>query len=302
MHLNSWFLATMIALVSNSALASDSPYRTALGSSSAGMQVRDLEVRARVTGTGRQAVLASLSAAIAAKLPDVADISQSTAISDDEHSFLQGKGWTLDVRGDGNWSRFWAQPSSATAVALERRLSTSALDILGRQFIGDVLAEHIVLQSDEHLEVWRTSYELSVGGPVTGGVDRKVVANRIVYTRVVGDTAVIGPGSKVSVTFINDGRVTGFQYDWSTLVRSTTTTTRSASPSVIAGRLGEVAAKKQLSKGVTLEQFECGYYDVGALAQSSVPLQAGCMAKHVVRNGGLLQALISFIPASEAYA
>jgi hypothetical protein len=58
--------------------------------------------------------------------------------------------------------------------------------------------------------------------------------------------------------------------------------------------------KRQLSKGVTLEQFECGYYDVGALAQSSVPLQAGCMAKHVVRNSGLLQALISFVPATEA--
>jgi hypothetical protein len=179
-------------------------------------------------------------------------------------------------------------------------MTTAELEARGRQFISSVLADQIVLGKSEQLEVWRTSYELELSGSGDanpGAVQQKVAANKIVFTRAVGEVPVLGPGSKVSVTFANDGAVIGFQYDWSD-VAATGTTKHSALASVVNGRVK--ALLQAHGQNVGLTRLECGYYDTGAIVVPSLgQIQAGCVAESVVTQSGTLAGFTDAVPASD---
>jgi len=251
------------------------------------------------TGPGQATALANLSAIVAEKIPGAGDVLSSPGHSDNDYAMIQGIGWTLDVRGDGNWARYWSDGHGGSQVPVEDRMSTAELERLARKFIAETLSAQIVLSPAERLEVWRTSFELSGGGPPNGQVDRKVVSNRIVFTRVIGETVVVGPGSKISVTFNNSRQIVGFQYDWSPLLASGETQ-RAAPPELVKSRLSEILAQKREPRAtVASEKIECGYYDVGALAGSTGELQAGCVAQHSLQSGGLKHSIVTVVPATQ---
>ena len=94
-------------------------------------------------------------------------------------------------------------------------MSNEALEASGRAFVERTLSRLIVLQQDERLVLAATSRRTE-GGVAPGGerAYSAVVANRVVFSREIGGIPVVGAGSKVTVTFLNDGAVASFRYDW----------------------------------------------------------------------------------------
>ncbi len=133
-----------------------------------------------------------------------------------------------------------------------------------------------------------------------------VVGNRIVFTREINGIPVVGAGSKVTITFLNDGSVVSFRYDWPTYVK-TGRMQRLAPPAAILRRVQRSVGARtnyptanairvpsatsvtemiDLGGNVQLERFACGYYDPGFMSRDAkAPIQAGCYY-HVIHSQG----------------
>jgi hypothetical protein len=134
-----------------------------------------------------------------------------------------------------------------------------------------------------------------------------VVANRIVFTREIDAVPVVGAGSKVTITFLNDGSVESFRYDWPQYTpagRAQAT----ADVAEILKRVQRVAglrterdfigkgdspralarqAPLELGDKATLQRLACGYYDPGVRArEADAPVQPGCYYHVVYMRGG----------------
>lgn len=129
------------------------------------------------------------------------------------------------------------------------------------------------------------------------GATSKVVAQRVVFTREIDGIPVVGAGSKVTITFLNDGSVESFHYDWPRYVATKRTETL-ASPEEILRRMQTVVSARTSTSGratiqmpragaanqtvdlgdnTVLERLACGYYDEGyAVRDPKAPVQAGC--------------------------
>lgn len=300
-----WMMAAMLGFASAPSWAADGAYRQTVGSQSTGGNIAtDLSTLTRVPGLGRAARVTRLLTVLAQQIPAAGAAPSTRTTVGDDNTMVQAPGWLLDVRGDGNWVRFIADSYATNAgiptVEVDARMTTAELEARARQFISTVLADQVVLGKGETLEVWRTSYELELtgsGDAAPGAVQKKVAANKIVFTRALGQVPLLGPGSKVSVTFANDGAVTGFQYDWSA-IQNTGATKHSAVASVVNARLN--ALLKSHGSHVGLTRLECGYYDTGAIDPSSLgKIEAGCVAESVVKQSGTVAAFVDAVPASD---
>jgi hypothetical protein len=130
---------------------------------------------------------------------------------------ITGTDWKLAVFRDGSAAEFVNQVAANRAHDLkaERALSLAQLEAAGRDFISRFLADAITLGSAERLEPEATSARTEGGVAVDGtSAYSAVVANRIVFTREIDGVPVVGAGSKVTITFLNDGSVESFRYDW----------------------------------------------------------------------------------------
>ena len=182
-----------------------------------------------------------------------------------------------------------------------------ALEAAGRAYVAKVLAQSITLAPGETL-VTESFAARKEGGVGRDGVaaPTNVTGNRIVFSREMNGTAVIGNGSKVTITFLNDGSVESFRYDWPTY-SVTGRQQATVSPSdillrvqrVVGARSGTAAAtgvyaapapstsgKIDLGADAQLERLTCGYYDPGLNARDAVaPVQAACYY-HAVHFAG----------------
>jgi hypothetical protein len=132
---------------------------------------------------------------------------------------ITGTQWSLEVEGDGSAAEYQDLAVEAQAHSLGKPLSAempaAELEQRGRVFIASNLASEIVLGADEELVALRTDYRTEGGqDAATGEISQAVVANRIVFGRTLQGVPIVGNGSKVILTFTNDGSLESFRYDW----------------------------------------------------------------------------------------
>lgn len=220
--------------------------------------------------------------------------------------------WRLDVVGDGTAAEFFDQAVAARAhesgVDTSHAMSIQALETVGRAFIDRNLAKVIVLRDGERLVRAGTSFRTESGVATDGShAYSAVVAARIIFSREIRGVPVVGAGSKITITFLNDGAIESFRYDWP-VYEPTRRIQQITSSQEILRRVQRVAAVRtnryvggevdqslkggaighpvQLDEQVQLQDLKCGYYDPGLLNRDSrFPVQAGCYY-HVIEKRG----------------
>jgi hypothetical protein len=237
-----------------------------------------------------------------------------------------GDQWSLEVSSDGTAAEYRDLEVEARAHSLGRQvtnqMSASEMEQRGRAFIESNLASQIVLGANEELVALRADYRTEGGQDLnTGQITRAVVANRIVFGRVRDGVPVVGNGSKVILTFINDGSLESFHYDWPTyqtggsqniaevgevlsrMQKVMVARTSAAAPAsrvavpVGGGREYPLA----LTSSTQLQVMECGYYDPGASGKIQ-SVQAGCTYLAVSQDAsGMRQGYAGAVPAAASF-
>ncbi|MDQ2945028.1 MAG: hypothetical protein M3Y27_03660 [Acidobacteriota bacterium] len=241
-----------------------------------------------------------------ALLRDSVEVTRSGAYSPErlkDRLRVTGSSWQMDVLGDGSAAEFLDMAASgrshAGGVDLAQSMSTATLESTARTFVERNLSRVIIMQPGERLVLAATSRR-SEGGvaPDGGKAYSAVVANRAIFSREINGIPVTGAGSKVTITFLNDGSIESFRYDWPKYV-STGRVQRMAQPAEILRRLQRVAGVRTkrdlyqpvqapsaidsitrpiaLGSNVQLQDLKCGYYDPGLMNRAAdAPVQAGC--------------------------
>jgi hypothetical protein len=218
----------------------------------------------------------------------------------------------MDVFGDGSGAEFIDMAASARAHDRGRDpaqpMSAATLESTGRDFVERSLSRVIVLQPGERLILVTTSRRTEGGvAPGGGNAYSTVVANRAIFSREINGISVTGAGSKATVTFLNDGSVESFRYDWPKYVVSrrvqhmapTTEIIRRlqqvvgirtqrelSQPAQMPTSIESVTEPIRLGTNVELQDLKCGYYDPGFMNRdATAPVQAGCYY-HVVETRG----------------
>jgi hypothetical protein len=311
-----------LLLTPTSARAEDAPFRKTLvaQSISSGVGRASLPLLQRQPGPGRAPVAQLLQSKFCQGRCRTRETSQRLRVT--------SAGWELQIDGDGTKGsyRHFSQMAEAQrrGVPVERRLGLDALERLGRTFIAENMHGVVVLQDGEALVPVKSVYELRGGQSLAGGAPSKeVVAGTIVFMRTIDGVAVVGGGSKVAVTFANDGAALSFDFDWpqyrrtgdeqivasvpkllervqtiAALHRPNPTTT-AAGPYAVAPLETISALPAALLPDSLLEKLECGYFDGGERRRDpAAPIQAGCFA-HVVQQTQSLEGQGTF---SSGYA
>jgi hypothetical protein len=251
----------------------------------------------------RQRLVASLEQSLA-----TSEVRASDAVSEDKNEVTftrsgSGRRWFLQVRADGSAASFvdedGMQRGHAFATSQGARQSAAELEQRGRAFIAQTLRDQIALGAGESLEALSTRHlvEDSVridGDRYTEDGAPRVLASRIVFGRKVDGTAVIGPGSWVSVTFTNDGTPVEFEYDWPTYSRVAATRSTLGLDAILE-RANGLADIPLDAPGVQLRHMECGYYDS---TSPDASLQPACSLAYAHRAAdGTVTARAAVVPA-----
>jgi hypothetical protein len=241
---------------------------------------------------------------------------------------LAGNQWSLEVAGDGAAAEYHDQAAEARAHSLAKPLSqempAAELEQKGRAFIASKLASQIVLGTGEQLVAVRADYRTEGGQDLgTGEITHAVSGNRIVFGRTLNGVPVVGNGSKVIITFTNDGSVESFRYDWpkyqasgaQQLVDAGQILTRVQT--VVGVHNGVAAATSNapvassereafpvaLTPNTQLQSLDCGYYDAGSLAGKSQTVQPGCTYLAVSQDSnGMRAGYAGAVPAGAQFA
>ncbi len=242
---------------------------------------------------------------------------------------ITGAQWSLEVAGDGSAAEYQDLAVEAEAHSLGKpsseAMSAAELEQKGRAFIASNLASEIVLGADEELVAVRADYRTEGGQDVaTGEISQAVVANRIVFGRTLHGVPVVGNGSKVTLTFTNDGSLESFRYDWPTYqVAAATQLVVDASEilsrvqKVVSARNGVAAPKSgvrapsnelaaypiELTPNTKLQALDCGYYDPGSRARQTQSVQPGCTYLAVSQDtNGMRAGHAGAVPAGAQFA
>jgi len=251
---------------------------------------------------------------------------QSRKLGDKLH--LSGKQWFLEVTADGSGAEYRDQAAEGRAHALGKplseKMSAAELERKGRAFIAAKLASQITLGADEELVALRADYRTEGGQDLaTGEITRAVVANRIVFGRKLNGVPVVGNGSKVIITFLNDGSLESFRYDWPKYQAAASQNVVDAGQllsrvqKVLGARNGVAAATSavtvpsaqgeayplELTPNTKLDALECGYYDAGSFAAHQIrSVQPGCTYRAVSQDAnGMRAGYAGAVPAGERF-
>jgi len=251
---------------------------------------------------------------------------QSSKREDTLH--LTGKQWSLDVTADGAGVDYRDAAVEARAHLLGKpvseKMSAAEMEQKGRAFIAAKLASQIVLGADEQLVALRADYRTEGGQDLkTGEISHAVVANRIVFGRTLHGVPVVGNGSKVIVTFINDGSLESFHYDWPKYQAAASQNLVDAGEilsrvqKVIQVRDGVAAPASgvtvpssqseaypvELTPNTQLLALECGYYDAGSFAgHAAQSVQPGCTYRVISQDSnGMRAGYAGAVPAGRQF-
>lgn len=240
---------------------------------------------------------------------------------------ITGEQWSLEVTGDGSAADYRDEAVEARAHSLGKpiseKMSAAELEQKGRAFIASKLASEIVLGLEEELIPVRADYRTEGGQDVaTGEITRAVVANRIVFSRTLRGVPVVGNGSKVILTFTNDGSLESFRYDWPKYQAATSQKVVDAGEilsrvqKVIGVRNGVAAPTSgitvpssegeaypvALTSNTQLQTLECGYYDAGSFSGHIQAVQPGCTYLAVSQDAnGMRQGYAGAVPAGAQF-
>jgi hypothetical protein len=241
---------------------------------------------------------------------------------------ITGKEWSLDVTADGSAAEYQDHAVEAQAHSLAKPLSekmpAAELERKGRAFIAAKLASQIVLGANEELIPVRADYRTEGGQDLTTGeITRAVVANRVVFGRSLGGVPVVGNGSKVIITFTNDGSLESFRYDWPKY--QTTASQKVVDAGELLSRVQKVIGVRNgvtaptsgvtvpssegeaypvaLTPNTRLQALDCGYYDVGSFAERITQLvQPGCTYLVVSQEkNGIREGYAGAVPAGSQF-
>ena len=238
---------------------------------------------------------------------------------------VSGDTWTLDVSADGSAAEYRDQDVASRMHALGRpasqQMSSAALEQAGRAYIAANLSSQITLGTDEELVALRADYRTDGGIDLnTGEATNVVVANRVVFGRMIGGIPVVGNGSKVILTFGNDGALESFHYDWPTYQAGATQSVTDPSEmmtrvqKVLGARSGVTSATSRVAlpnarssafplvvtPNTQLQSFECGYYDSGSGSAQSI--QPGCTYLAYSQDAnGIRQGYAGAVPAGTQF-
>lgn len=193
--------------------------------------------------------------------------------SDGLQAQLKGLGWAIQVHQDGFAATGHALAPTEKTAPLDERMSIEVLTEKGREFIASYLSQLLEGSLRDEL-VPAYSYVHVIGGqsPKGGPAEEFVTSNTIVYRRMISGIPVVGPGSRIQVTFSTDGAPTAYEYDWPTVT-------------VGSDPMPTVPVKEQIAKlqlGVSqdrvlpVRELACGYYDAGAGKRADGKLHPGC--------------------------
>ena len=297
-----------VFLVAGAATAETAPFRlqVALSSSAGGLGEGSFRLYERQSGRGRDARVQAVLTRFESPVGAVKTAAIDSVQTGDDHVLVNGDGWLLDVRGEGDWIRYWnlkyTEGPDNTPLPLSEKPSLARLESIGRKFIASALGDVVHLASNEGLQPWYTSHQISVEEDIGGKRVQRIYASKIVFTRTIDDVPVLGPGSKVVVHIAADGTPTGFDVDWSRF--TALSTTQKALPlNEIRERAERLATEKAPAASRAEERFECGYYDTGARrANRAAPLQVACLSSYRVAeaSGDGAHGLVDAVPASAA--
>ena len=194
---------------------------------------------------------------------------------------VYGDGWKLKVYGDGSRAEFRhygyldkMEPQMAKYPPLE----PEQLVELGRRFVAGVLTQQIPLDQGEELVPFGVQYQVNAQqtADAKDEPEQTTVAAAVIFSRKIDGVDVLGKGSKVAVLYTNDGTPFGFDFDWPAL-RPLGFDQKVAPVDELKERAADVARLGETAFDVTLERFECGYYDAGQSKRSlGVPMQPAC--------------------------
>ncbi|MCB1034016.1 MAG: hypothetical protein KDD47_09310 [Acidobacteria bacterium] len=303
------FAASLLLLAAaGPASAADFPERQALEARSveSGLGIDRIPLLQRLAGPGRETVAEQALARFAQAVGGVTTAGGSRLDLDEKrHGVIGDDGWFLTVYADGsrihydNYTFLESRPE--LALPLEQRLSQEVLEALGRSFVTGELQGFVSLGSGERLVPSFTEFlvqggsSTEPGGPVE---EDTVLASTIVFSRTVNGVAIVGPGSKIAVTFANDGTAVAFDVDWARY--QPTGELQDVLP--VAKILERSAALRDGVGEENLEHMECGYFDLGGRKRDvEAPLQAGCFlqvsVETPIEDGHLLAAYAEAVPA-----
>ncbi len=198
---------------------------------------------------------------------------------------LHTEGWTLQVAADGTRVSYRniAELDGATARPVEERLDQDTLEALGRRFIGDSLREFVTLSSNDEILPLYSEFQIAGGGAVSETQSlpeaEQVVANTVVFTRAIDGVPVVGGGSKIAVTFLNDGTAVAFDFDWPQY-RKTDRQQEVLPIGEIRERGSRVLTLGLDAPGVNVTRFECGLFDPGVRKRdAAAPVQSACFVQ-----------------------
>jgi hypothetical protein len=297
------FLALAVFLSAAPTWAETAPFRLQVASDAAadGLSELTFQLFERQPGAGRDARLNEVLALFDGAPGAVQTGSYDDIVIGENFAMATAENWLLDVRGEGDWVRFWnlkyAEGPDNTPLALTQKPSLQALDAIARPFISTHLRTLVRLGAGDAIEPWYTSHQISIVETVDGKRETFIYASKIVYARTIDGVPVLGPGSKVIVHIAADGTPTGFDVDWSDFVVASLQQT-AVSLETVRTRAGLLAAARTGGVAVVEDRLECGYYDTGARrANRAAPMQIGCLSSYRTVDYG--KGFLDAIPAAE---
>jgi hypothetical protein len=311
--------AVITLLMSTSAFAADFPNRieSQRRSEAVGLEKKELPLLERVPSPGAAAVTEKLLSKLKGSDSTITTRGKFETKKLNHGMSVASQEWTLDVFDDGSHVRYRnnAYLAKQQANPVKGRLGNDRLEQLGRDFVKRNLSEQITLGPGEELVPFYTEHAIGGGGPTKPGAaapEETVFASTIVFTRAINNVNVIGGGSKVAVTFGNDGSPLAFDYDWPQY-RATNKVQKILPVAEIKERGKKLSSRGTASADVKMQSFDCGYFDAGVRKRDpNAPVQPACAVKYVERkvidkeahqrdpnSGHLMSATVEFIPAGE---
>ena len=295
--------STSVAIAAENSARSDEHARR---SYAAGLDQRSLPILARRSVRTPDATVSALAESLR-KLDQSLVVEKAKREAEQGRITVSSSEWKLSVFGDGSAAEFinLAKASKAQELRLDasRKMSFESMQSAGRDFISRVLGDTIVLGPGERLEPDLATARMEGGVSVDGsGGYSSVVANRVVFTREVDGVPIVGAGSKVTITFLNNSSVELFRYDWPRYV-ATDRSGATVDVNEVLNRIGRIVGTRPQSlqrDGVlsplspdqtrpgrtTLQRLKCGYYDPGVMVRDvDAPVQPACYY-HLVEARG----------------
>ena len=315
-------LVVVVPFLSVSAWTADFPQRKASANRSAkeGLGRHKVSLLKRMRGPGHEALADRLVKQFANKKIAANTLGKAKKDIQKNRTTVMGDHWYLQAYGDGTSARYhnfkYIESNLDRGRPVSERMSERELERLGRKFIKENLSDYIQLGPNESLVPSFTEFQIaSLSEAIEGApVQERVHANTVVFTRTVDNVDVLGPGSKVAVTFANDGNTVAFSFDWPEYDH--TDKSQKVLPlSEIKKRGLNLSTVNLDSTDVQIKRFDCGYFDAGRKHDPDAYIQSGCVyhtIEHKIidhalynmgrKSGRVMRAVVDVIPAGEQVA